>query len=519
MSGIPNAITQLVQNGCKVINMSVGYVYTSPSGLGDMSSEGSEFATLINNQSKNYDFLIFQSAGNGFNKASNGTDYSAYGFDAIYNGDFCSVTNSSAKEHIVVVACAMQPKYSNDSAHQNDFHLTRWSCFGNQVTLAAPGYIIYSTVYYKSGDDDDSLAGYKANTNGYTQMSGTSMASPIAAGSGALVWSVNPDLKAKEVKEILVNTAGVCYRNENNASSTRVGNYNVGYDSRETYPMVNAEAAVEEALERTYGDGTIAVSFVNSVNNEPVNNVSYEIRLGSPTGTVVASGTANGSANITLPRAQGTDYHQAQYYLVATGNFTAYTSTAFTIDVGGTTSLTAALNVPEAPQAQSYRIVLTWNAEPADLDAHLVAGSGGHVYYKNRSIEGASMDLDDTQSYGPETMTVTDVSALGGFTYSVHDFTNRATFSDAAGLKGSGAVVRVYSGSTLLKTYTVPTNMLGTVWNVFSVDAEGNITDGGGFAYSGNGAAISSLFPASNSGAQPSALLPETLWRRVDAEK
>ena len=518
MSYVTEGITSLIQNNCKVINMSIGRVYTSPSQFSSMTSEGSEFATLVNNQAKNYDFLIFQSAGNGFDSPSSGTtDYSAYGFDSIYNGDFCSVTNESAKEHIVVVACAMQPQYSNDTAHPNDYHLTRWSCFGNQVTLASPGLYVYSTVYYDTGSS--SLEGYKKNTNGYVDMSGTSMASPIAAGSGALVWSVNPDFEAKEVKEILVSTAGVCYRNENNATSTRVGNYNVGYDSRETYPFVNVEAAVEEALERTYGDGTLAVSFVNAANNEPVNNVSYEIRLGSPTGTVVASGTANGSANITLPRAQGTDYHQAQYYLVATGNFTAYTSTAFTIDVGGTTRLTAALNVPEAPQAQSYRIVLTWNAEPADLDAHLVAGSGGHVYYKNRSIEGASMDLDDTQSYGPETMTVTDVSALGGFTYSVHDFTNRATFSDAAGLKGSGATVRVYTGSTLVKTYTVPENMYGTVWNVFSVDAEGNITDGGGFAYSGNGAAIAVLFPAQQSGATPAALPSETVWRKVDAEK
>lgn len=497
MTNITTAIEKLIQSECKVLNLSVGRVYTSPSGLGSMTSEGNSVASTVNNWAKNYDFLIFQSAGNGYDKPSSGTDYSAYGYDAVYNGTFCTVTNAAAKEHIVVVACAMQPQYSDDEAHPNDYHLTRWSCFGDQVTLASPGYGIYSTVYFKSNDDDDSLPGYKANSNGYTQMSGTSMASPIAAGSAALVWSVNPSLRAKEIKQILVDTAGVCYRNENNSSSTRVGNYYVGLDSRETYPFLNVEAAVEEALERTYGDGTLNVSFVNAATSEPVNNVSYEIRLGSPTGTVVAFGTASGSANIPLPRAQGTDYHQAQYYLVATGNFTDYTSTAFTIDVGGTTSLTAALNVPEAPQAQSYRIVLTWNAEPADLDAHLF-GEGGHVYYKHHSIDHARMDLDDTQSFGPETITVDDVTALGGFTYAVHNFTDRAQFDSAAGLAGSGATVRVYSGSTLLKTYTVPTNMLGTVWNVFSVSADGTITDGGMteqyFAYSGNGEAIPGLF-------------------------
>lgn len=517
MTNITTAIEKLIQSDCKVLNLSVGRVYTSPSGLGSMTSEGNSVASTVNNWAKNYDFLIFQSAGNGYDKPSSGTDYSAYGYDAVYNGTFCTVTNAAAKEHIAVIACAMQPQYSNDEAHPNDYHLTRWSCFGDQVTLASPGYGIYSTVYFKSNDGDDTLPGYTANSNGYTQMSGTSMASPIAAGCAALVWSVNPSLTAKEIKQILVDTAGVCYRNENNSSSTRVGHYYVGLDSRESYPFLNVEAAVEEALERTYGDGTLNVSFVNAKDNTPLSNVRYEVRLGSATGTVVAAGTANGSAAITLPRAQGTDYHQAQYYIVATNGHDTWTSaTASTVNVGQTTNVTAALNVPD--KINAYRVVLTWNAEPADLDAHLVAGNGGHVYYKAKSIPGAVMDLDDTQSFGPETITVTDVSALGGFTYSVHDFTNRATFLDASRLADSGATVRVYAGSALVKIYTVPANMNGTVWNVFSVDADGTITDGGAFKYSGNGAAIAGLFPV-NSAATASALSAQPAWKAVEPDK
>ena len=42
---------------------------------------------------------------------------------------------------------------------------------------------------------------------GYLSMSGTSMASPIVAGSVALLYQVKPDLNPKEIKELLMDTA------------------------------------------------------------------------------------------------------------------------------------------------------------------------------------------------------------------------------------------------------------------------------------------------------------------------
>ena len=54
--------------------------------------------------------------------------------------------------------------------------------------------------------------------------------------------------------------------------------------------------------------------------------------------------------------------------------------------------------------------VLTWGANPADLDLHASGpdGSGGrfHVYFGARSpVDHASLDRDDTSSFGPETTT------------------------------------------------------------------------------------------------------------------
>lgn len=55
------------------------------------------------------------------------------------------------------------------------------------VDLFSPGMVIYSTI----------------PDNGYENMQGTSMASPIAAGVAALIRSYYPNLTAKQVRKIL----------------------------------------------------------------------------------------------------------------------------------------------------------------------------------------------------------------------------------------------------------------------------------------------------------------------------
>jgi subtilisin family serine protease len=69
--------------------------------------------------------------------------------------------------------------------------LPSWSNFGNYVALSAPGEGITTTW----------------PGNRYTTISGTSFSSPIVAGVGALVFSVNPTLSNKNVADILLATA------------------------------------------------------------------------------------------------------------------------------------------------------------------------------------------------------------------------------------------------------------------------------------------------------------------------
>lgn len=123
------------------------------------------------------------------------------------------------------------------------------------------------------------------------------------------------------------------------------------------------------------------------------------------------------------------------------------------------------------------RIVLTWGYQPYDLDSHLQCdldnGRSGHIcyfdptFYQNGEII-ADLDLDDIESYGPETITVY-VPEAGEYTYGVHNFSGGA----ADALSRSGACVRVYMEHSTVPSYVfyVP-NEPGYYWEVFRYDSE-----------------------------------------------
>jgi uncharacterized protein YfaP (DUF2135 family) len=111
------------------------------------------------------------------------------------------------------------------------------------------------------------------------------------------------------------------------------------------------------------------------------------------------------------------------------------------------------------------------------LDSHLTGplSSGTfHVFYsKKNAYNGSSLvanlDVDDTTSYGPETITLyPSRTASGTYQYYVHDYTDRA-YTSSNTLAKSGAKVVVYKGSTQIATYKVPTNKGGTLWHVFDI--------------------------------------------------
>ena len=119
------------------------------------------------------------------------------------------------------------------------------------------------------------------------------------------------------------------------------------------------------------------------------------------------------------------------------------------------------------------RIVLTWGNRPYDLDSHAVFWNG-ELYYRNESIYlgnvmVASLDRDDTDGEGPETVTV-DTNKSGSFRYFVYNFSK----DSVTGLARSNAVVWVYRSGYQPKMYTVPLDLTGYTWNVFRYDSSTN---------------------------------------------
>ncbi|MCR4681976.1 MAG: carboxypeptidase regulatory-like domain-containing protein, partial [Clostridiales bacterium] len=165
---------------------------------------------------------------------------------------------------------------------------------------------------------------------------------------------------------------------------------------------------------------------------------------------------------------------------------TGYISTTFNVTVVGGMDLEFNSTLTPVGAENVYKIVLTWGETPSDLDSHLNGvcnGTAEHVYYRMQTGDGANLDVDDTSSYGPETIGIPDLTVYSGnVMYSVHDFSNRGSESSAA-LSSSGATVKVYKGGTLEETFYVPTGMIGTVWNVFYIDEESNIVPVNSFEF------------------------------------
>ncbi|MEN9918126.1 MAG: hypothetical protein RL662_562 [Bacteroidota bacterium] len=130
---------------------------------------------------------------------------------------------------------------------------------------------------------------------------------------------------------------------------------------------------------------------------------------------------------------------------------------------------------PIMQNLDGIRIVLSWGQSPSDLDSHLWYNND-HIYWQSKEGFRANLDVDDTDSYGPETITIEEKKFGTEYVYAVHDYSN-ITSPHSFQLSQSGAKVFVYIGQSLVKTYYVPANRAGNLWTVFKVTKEGEIED------------------------------------------
>lgn len=212
----------------------------------------------------------------------------------------------------------------------------------------------------------------------------------------------------------------------------------------------------------------------DATTGRPIAGVTLKIRSGwnNYEGEVVSNVTTDAEGRYSIRLERG-------YYTIEFVN-AGYVSTFVNVfSSNATRSFNGTLNPSSSTvEDTQLRVVLTWGETPRDLDSHLVGPSSDnsyyHVYFGQKvAYDGnndvlASLDVDDVSSYGPETVTMFTVESDKAYYYSVHDFTNSSN-ANSTQMSASGAIVKVYQGSTLLKEYNVPTGQAGFVWNVFKI--------------------------------------------------
>ena len=205
-SGWMYSISKMVMSGSRAINVSVGAKYPTPVSQyeeGLVESYDSLIETL---EKQGFDFLVVKAAGNSDDDASN------YYLNRVMTG------GEHSRAHTIIVGAvenAVAEQHRDESWKENNtkiYNMADYSNFGELIDVVAPGSDIYSTF----------------TENSYDYMSGTSMAAPVVTGVVGLVYSMNPDLEYKNVKQI-VCASGTLFCAKNS----------------EMYPIVNAKKAVE----------------------------------------------------------------------------------------------------------------------------------------------------------------------------------------------------------------------------------------------------------------------------------
>lgn len=125
---------------------------------------------------------------------------------------------------------------------------------------------------------------------------------------------------------------------------------------------------------------------------------------------------------------------------------------------------------------EAFRVVLNWGKQPHDLDLHAVY-EDSHVYFSNKKGADSFLDVDDTTSYGPETITINKRHAGAKYVFAIHNYSANGKYGTTTLSAASQAKVFLYVGESLIKSYYVPAQKKGALWVLFAIDENGAVTD------------------------------------------
>ncbi len=204
-------------------------------------------------------------------------------------------------------------------------------------------------------------------------------------------------------------------------------------------------------------EGKLTLHFINALDGEPVKDATVEIKdIGSFTTD------ARGRILFYIPEDGVYDMHFEKEGFIPTD---------LIFEVILQTIFYNRFSVSPVVDIGSIRIVLDWDKKPEDLDAHLKKINGYHISYRDNtsSSDGkATLDRDDQDGWGPETITILDLDDQAEYEYFVKDYTNKDR-NNSKQLSKSKATVKVYGEEGLIKQFDIEEKEKGNTWMVFRI--------------------------------------------------
>lgn len=379
-AAIMRGVNQAAQNKIDIVNMSLG----GPTYNADEEK--------VMKSAYEAGVTIFASAGN---DSTTGTTYPAQ-YDGVYSV----------------------------AALQQDGAKTGFSNYGNWVDFAFPGYQIYSSV--------------KASTSAYDYMSGTSQASPVAAGVAAVILSGASDLSEFKGKDGNMLTGSkkvdalisVMKKNAKKSSSKGTG-------------------AGTTQLDKVFGSVKIAAPTFNLSNKNPLAVTSTTVRISCAT-----------TKGITIY--YSTNGKTPSFKKGVVTNATGTVANGGSVTIGGAKSVTLkAIAVNHATGKASKVTSVTYKFAPNPTAVAITSVNGVYKLAKGKSVQ---LKATVTPSYAVSTKvawSVADATKANGVTVSKSGKVSVAkdavagtynVFATAVDAKGNA----IYNGSTPVeKTFAI----------------------------------------------------------------